>query len=205
MVELGVICADEQDSSGLGPTMRDLVKNRSEGQLHTPRQVQIEFNPRAFRRVELASTFGYWQSKLNGRSMPSRADIVPAELTMLLPQILLVDVLNDADDFRYRLLGTRLTHYFPERATGKTFSEALASFGEETVTGTIGVYRQIVTNKLPALISGPGEYYNQAAKSFQAVLTPLSDDDCMVNMIFGAFEFELNKGAELGRTFSPEN
>ena len=71
--------------------------------------------------------------------MPSRADIVPAELTLHLPQILLADVLDEGKEFRYRLLGTRLTPYFPDRATGKTFTEALGPFGAVTVNGTIAV------------------------------------------------------------------
>jgi hypothetical protein len=155
-----------------------------------PANVSLEFVPMCFPRVELASISNYWQSKLRNRAMPSRADIDPGELKPLLPQILLVDVLWGGADFRYRLLGTRLTRYFPERATGKTFREALASFGEETVAGTLNVYRQIVEHRLPALVSGPGEYYHQEAKRFHAILTPLSDDGENVSMIFGAFEFE---------------
>src|SRR5258706_15842064 len=108
-----------------------------------PRDVVIEFIPRSFNRFELVVIHSYWQSKRNGRRMPSRADIVPAELTLPLPLILLADVLDGGRDFRYRLLGTRLTPYFPKRATGKTFTEALAPFGEETVAATSAVYLSI--------------------------------------------------------------
>lgn len=161
--------------------------------MDAPKDVIIEFNPRGFIRFELAAIHSYWQSKLNGRRMPSRADIVPAELTSHLPQILLADVLDGGRDFRYRLLGTRLTRYFPQSATGKTFTEALAPFGSLTVSGTISVYRTIVNERQSALITGPGGYYHQDAKTFEAILMPLSDDDSVVNMIFGAFEFELKR------------
>lgn len=171
--------------------------------MDSPKDVIIEFNPSSFTRFELAAIHNYWVSKLKGRRMPSRADIVPAELTPHLPQILLADVLEDGKDFRYRLLGTRLTRYFPERATGKTFTEALAPFGPETVTATIAVYRSIVKTRQPALIKGPGEYYHQDAKTFEAILMPLSDDDLHVTMIFGAFEFELKKNADHARRFGP--
>ena len=166
-----------------------------------PKDVIIEFGPRSFTRFELAAIHNYWVSKLRGRRMPSRADIVPAELTSQLPQILLADVLEGGTDFRYRLLGTRLTRYFPERATGKTFTEALAPFGAATVAGTIAVYQSVVRQRQAALIKGPGEYYHQDAKTFEAVLMPLSDDDFNVTMIFGAFEFELKKNAD--RRFGP--
>ena len=168
-----------------------------------PADVFVEFGPRSFTRFELASIHNYWVSKLKGRRMPSRADIIPAELTPQLPQILLADVLEDGNDFRYRLVGTRLTRYFPIGATGKTFTEALAPFGAATVAGTIAVYRSIVNERQAALIKGPGEYYHQDAKTFEAVLMPLSDDDVHVTMIFGAFEFELKKNADRTRRLGP--
>lgn len=118
--------------------------------LDAPRDVVIEFNPRTFTRFELAVIHEYWKSKRRGRRMPSRADIVPAELTLHLPQILLADVLDEGKEFRYRLLGTRLTPYFPERATGKTFTEALAPFGAATINGTIAVYTSIVNERKAA-------------------------------------------------------
>jgi hypothetical protein len=170
-----------------------------------PQDAVIEFNPRSFNRFELVVIHSYWQSKRHGRRMPSRADIVPAELTLHLPQILLADVLDGGRDFRYRLLGTSLTHYFPQRATGKTFTDALSAFGAATVAGTIAVYRSIVNERQAALIKGPGEYYHQDAKTFEAVLMPLSDDDFNVTMIFGAFEFELKKYAAGPRRFGPDS
>jgi hypothetical protein len=169
-----------------------------------PGDVVIEFNPRSFTRFELVVIHSYWQSKRNGRRMASRKDIVPAELTLHLPQILLADVLDGGKDFRYRLLGTRLTPYFPQRATGRTFTEALAPFGAAAVAGTIAVYRRIVNERQAALIKGPGEYYHQDAKTFEAILMPLSDDDFNVTTIFGAFEFELKKNAGRSPRWGPD-
>ena len=34
----------------------------------------------------------YWQSKLNGREMPSRADLDPVEIPELLPYVALIEV-----------------------------------------------------------------------------------------------------------------
>jgi|SRR5882724_11604793 len=171
---------------------------------YIPKDVIVEIGPRTFTRFELAAIHSYWESKRRGRQMASRRDIVPAELAPHLPQILLADVLEDGDDFRYRLLGTRLTRYFPEGATDKTFTKALAPFGAATVAGTISVYRTVVKARQPALIKGPGEYYHQDAKTFEAVLMPLSDDDLHVTMIFGAFEFELRKHSDRARMFGPD-
>src|SRR4029077_18610668 len=119
----------------------------------------------------------YWDEKRGVRSMAARNDIRPADLKPWLPQILLVDVLPDAGDFRYRLIGTKLRPYFPSEATGLLFSEALAPFGPATVSATLGVYRSVVAKRAPALVSGPGHYYAKDSQFFEAMLMPLSDDD----------------------------
>lgn len=51
--------------------------------------------------------FEYWREKRGARKMPARADIEPADIPELLPDITLVDVLGEAPHFRYRLVGTR--------------------------------------------------------------------------------------------------
>jgi hypothetical protein len=153
----------------------------------------VAFNPSDAQHAALRQTKRYWDEKRGGRSMASRKDIRPGDLKPWLPQILLVDVLPDARDFRYRLIGTKLRPYFPNEATGLSFSEALAPFGEATVAATLSVYRSVVAKRAPALVSGPGKYYAQESKFFEAMLMPLSDDDSIVTMIFGAFEFDWAK------------
>jgi len=155
-----------------------------------PSDVTVEFNPPSSRYAMLQKAKAYWDGRRGRRRMPARSDLRPAEMTPWLSQVLLADVLTDSADFRYRLIGTRLDPYFPVFATGKRFTEALAPFGERTVQGTLAVYQLIVTERAPALISGPGEYFAQESKPFEAMLMPLGDDDAIVTMIFGAFEFD---------------
>jgi hypothetical protein len=160
-----------------------------------PAKVTIEPNPASADHAALRAVKDYWNEKRGDRRMPARRDVLPGELKAYLPQILLVDVLPGATDFRYRLVGSRLRPYFPREATGKTMREALAPFGAETVSSTIEVYRT-VAGCTPLRITGPGHLYAQQSKFFEAMLLPLSDDDKDVNMIFGAFEFEW-KGQQL--------
>jgi hypothetical protein len=154
-----------------------------------PSGVKIEPNPVSADHAALRAAKDYWDEKRRDRRMPARRDIQPAEMKLYLPQILLVDVLPGATDFRYRLVGSKLRPYFPREATGKTMREALAPFGEATVSSTIAVY-QTVAAQTPLRVTGPGHLYGQQSKFFEAMLLPLSDDDKTVNMIFGAFEFE---------------
>jgi hypothetical protein len=49
----------------------------------------------------------YWRTKARGRRMPARADIDPAEIKPLLPDIVLLNVEWDPFRCRVRLRGTR--------------------------------------------------------------------------------------------------
>ncbi len=158
--------------------------------MDVPLEVIAEFNPVSAEHAVLREVKHYWDRKRRGRLMPSRADIVPSELKPHLPQILLVDVVAGASDFRYRLVGSRLRPYFPNEATGQLMSRALAPFGEATVAATLDGYRNVVLERAPVRFKGPGTYYAQESKFFEAMLMPLGDDDGRVTMIFGAFEFD---------------
>ena len=73
----------------------------------------------------LRASWDYWQSKLAGRSMPTRADLdPPLEIPRLLPWIILTDVLlRDPLDFRYRLIGTAIRDRIAGNYTGMRLME----------------------------------------------------------------------------------
>ncbi len=149
----------------------------------------------------LAFVRDYRQRTRGGRTMPGRMDIAPTDMKAHLPHILLVDVINDGEDFRYRLVGSQLQRYFdgnPHRQTDE--SETLAVFGAETVRDTLDAYRLAVVRGTPVRVRGAGAIYRQDLKYFDALLTPLSDDATRVNMIFGTFLFAWNQTLEKFRT-----
>ena len=137
----------------------------------------------------LTAVRNYWLSIRGSRAMPSRKDIAPASLKAQLPELLLADVIDGGADFRYRLIGTNLTQFFPFDPSGKLMSEALARFGQESVERTIGSYRNVAERRVPMRITGSGSFYGQEPKLFDAWLAPLSDDDQTTNMILGTFVF----------------
>lgn len=56
---------------------------------------------------DVLKMLAYWEGKRHGRAVPRRSDIEPAELVGLLPNIILVDVVDDHRRFVYRLVGYR--------------------------------------------------------------------------------------------------
>jgi hypothetical protein len=139
--------------------------------------------------IVLSSVRSYWLSKCETGSMPRRSDISPAQLKVQLPYILLADVVDGGKDFRYRLIGTQLTQFFPANPSGKLMSETLTPFGEATVAATLESYRNVAQRLAPMRLSGSGSWFGQDPKHFDAFLAPLSDDGTTVNMILGVFIF----------------
>lgn len=77
----------------------------------------------SFPDQRLRALYSYWLAKRGDRSMPSRADIDPGEFRALLPHILLIDVIDAGDDFRYRLVGTEIERHIGRAVTGRLLSE----------------------------------------------------------------------------------
>ena len=65
----------------------------------------------------------YWQRIRGSRAMPARADFSPADIPKLLPYVILMDVLRDPLDFRYRVVGTEIDRICARNYKGMKFSE----------------------------------------------------------------------------------
>ncbi|NJM91813.1 MAG: PAS domain-containing protein, partial [Rhodospirillaceae bacterium] len=69
---------------------------------------------------DIAAFYAYWAGKRRGSALPARADIDPLEMVALLPGIVLIDVVADARQFVYRLVGTREVAMRGRDPTGKS-------------------------------------------------------------------------------------
>lgn len=82
----------------------------------------------------LDRTLDLWRSWSNGRAAPTWDDIELYSLpAIVLPQTLVVDVVDGGKDFRYRFWGTKYTNHYGADETGLLLSESLGpSFIEAT-------------------------------------------------------------------------
>ena len=71
----------------------------------------------------LQRLYDYWSGKCGGRAMPSRSDIDPVDLSFMLGQILLIDVLRAPLRFHVRVHGTELARRAGYELTGKMLDE----------------------------------------------------------------------------------
>jgi len=152
--------------------------------------VGAQLNPGKLENPTLAFLRDYWESKRNGRLMPSRADIRPSELREHLAWVIMADVLNGGEDFRYRLIGTLVTEYFLTEATGKTITESFEKkMGPAVTHAVLAVMRTATKERAPIHAFGAADAFATGYEAFDAIFLPLSDDGQTANVILHAFVF----------------
>ena len=128
---------------------------------------------------DILKVHSYWQGKCHGRRMPSRNDIDPAELISLLPNISLVDVVDDERRFVYRLVGTGEVQLRGRDPTGKAVAEAY--FGRN-LDAVLYNYEYVCRNREPLYEEDQFQVVNRYVSKANLFL-PLSDDGETVNKI----------------------
>jgi hypothetical protein len=128
----------------------------------------------------LQQLLDYWTSKLNGRAMPSRADIDPTEIPHLLPDLLLAEVHYEPRRYRWRLIGTAVTGILGRDSTNKWFDELyegkiLEAF-EAVMDMTLAVHG-------PVRFEGTGRFANKDYLAYESLHLPLSKDGTTIDMI----------------------
>ncbi len=155
--------------------------------------VYSEVDPKELQNPVLAFLRNYWEKKRADRAMPSRADIKPAEMKEYLGWIVLIDALPAYDDFRFRMIGTRVSQYFLADATGQTMRAALAPLGDGVVSSVIATHKKTARDKVVVRAYGGAGWLGHSFLDFDAIYLPLSDDGAHVNMILSAFTFDAAK------------
>ncbi|MFZ2468952.1 PAS domain-containing protein [Parvibaculum sedimenti] len=133
----------------------------------------------------------YWLAKRGPRTMPDRADISPAEIVKLLPNLIICDVLGDGEDFRTRLFGTALVLIVGEERTGKCLSE----FGTRASVPTrpeivqfrwLDVTRRAYALKEPVFVNGTMSSSDRSYLALHAVSMPLTAGGTSIAQMLGA-------------------
>ncbi|MBI3506751.1 MAG: PAS domain-containing protein [Proteobacteria bacterium] len=128
----------------------------------------------------------YWDSKRAGRTMPARADLDPAEMVPFLSQVVLVDVIADPADFRYRLMGTTIDSHMSRPYTGIHLStiphQKAPSRMWDNFSSVVAARAPIITN---VAYVGPHKDFLQV----RDIIMPLSADGANVDMLFIVVDF----------------
>lgn len=167
-------------------------------------RVKFEANPRALEHPTLSSIYEYWKKKRGDRKMPARKDIVPSEIREHLGWVLMLDVLPGMQEFRYRLVGTRVNQYFNVDSTGMTVSQAWAPQGQAAINGVHAILRAVAKDRLILRTYGGKDWSDMGLEEFDGIYLPLSDDGETVNVILHAFVFDGHEVA-ISRQIAKDN
>lgn len=134
----------------------------------------------------VATAAAYWTRKRRGHRLPGRADLDPGEMVAFLPNVILLDVLRDPLDFRYRLVGTTVEDHMLRPYTGMRVRELDHQRPPSRVWTkfeTAIAARRPVATRLPYV--GP---YREFVR-VEDVVMPLAADGATVDMLFVVIDF----------------
>ncbi|WP_420405279.1 PAS domain-containing protein [Nisaea sp.] len=141
---------------------------------------------------ELRSLFRLWKTKARNRHAPARSEIEVIELKRWLSHVMLIDLLPDTEDVRFRVIGTWIVEQVGRDDTGKTIAEI--GLTERTLS-IRDEYRRAAREK--TAYRSCGIFFDHAgAKDHliaERLILPLSDDGRSCNKILSAIYF-LNPG-----------
>jgi hypothetical protein len=139
---------------------------------------------RATQRLQTA--YGYWRTKCAIGRLPGRADIEPGEMVPFLAHVVLLDVLREPLDFRYRLMGTAVEAHMLRRYTGELMS---AIEHQRPPSRIWSDFELVVTRRHPILTDVPYVGPHREFLRVQHVILPLAADGGNVDMILSVVDF----------------
>jgi hypothetical protein len=146
-------------------------------------EIGSDMSETPFTDPRLEQAYLYWRAKAAGRAMPSRVDIDPIEIPKLLPDVMLVERLDDGR-YRYRLIGTENTRAQGVNATGRFLDEVLP--GPDYSNHVLALYDECVETRRAlyseCLFFSPARH--DPERHTKVLFMPLSSDGETVNMIF---------------------
>ncbi|WP_374385026.1 PAS domain-containing protein [Dongia sp.] len=133
----------------------------------------------------------YWHQKRGDRLMPSRADIDPAEIKPLLPQIIMARIEHDPFRVRYSIVGTACARSAGFDYTGRYLDELM--FESESDTDWLQIYAEIVRERKP--IAGVCRFRTAHTEiPYRVGVFPLSSDGHRVDQTISYEHLTLSLG-----------
>ncbi len=161
---------------------------------HPSRMVE---DPDAIDNPILSFFLDYWRSRRGDEKLPRTDTFKPREIGQHLPWVVLADALPDYQDFRYRLVGTRVSEYFLADGTGKTVREAFAGLKPGDLEGVVWLYRQPCVTQVPLRFTAPGGRVNGVYfPDYDAGYFPFSTDGNRADRVVNVFTFNYRKFLE---------
>ena len=137
------------------------------------------------RHPDLQALLDYWTAKRGARAMPARADIKPAEIKSLLPDVMIWSAI---EPFTIRLVGDHIVNFVGANNTGKPATDGMPA---DAATVMRTVIMHVIAAKAPRFRFGRAFWLpRNDYRFFEAAYLPLSADGENVDMILGGVKFD---------------
>lgn len=139
------------------------------------------------RNPHLVALHEYWLGKRDGRALPSRSDIDPAEIKPLLPHVMLYDA-DPASDFRIRLVGQSIVEFVGHNFTRRGATEGMPPVAAQNMRRLLGL---VAAQARPIFRAGKAYWWHDRSyRDFEACFLPLAPTGGAVNIILGGVTFD---------------
>lgn len=145
---------------------RELMEGRADRTIDYFREFDapapvVAFDPTIdrLRNPNLEVLFTYWTSlrdsrRRDGLDLPAQVEFDPLEVSATLPYVMLLDVVDDGVDFRYRVYGREIAARFRRDLTGLLLSETMveshvAAFFRAVYLASIARREPVLTEHAP--------------------------------------------------------
>jgi hypothetical protein len=127
----------------------------------------------------LAKLAALWTARAAGGHIPDRSAFGPETLHALglLPNVMLVDVVDGGARFRYRLIGTEITTTVERDATGKFFDEL---YKPRTLKNRTESMRWVLRERRPLRTADHLDLQGKEYIGYEALVAPLANGDEIV-------------------------
>jgi len=152
----------------------------------------VEREPHPDTDKRLLQVHAYWSNIRQDGRPPERNDFNPAAIPHLLPNIFLVDVLNDPRDFCFRLVGTTFLKATSQNLTGLKVTEA---FPPEFSSQVLAGWNNVVEKGGPNWARGKVWMKEREFISWQGVALPFQSPGGEVLQLLGGAVFSVGRAA----------
>jgi hypothetical protein len=130
----------------------------------------------------------YWEKLRGGNQFPSRHAIDPAEIKVLLPIIVLVELHLDPLRIRYRVAGTRFVEAFGAETSGRWLHDVYTD--EYELNQTLNNFQRLLDQRTPVYGRTENTFLPIGTSQFAWAIFPLSDDGEHITHALGIEDYK---------------
>lgn len=129
----------------------------------------------------------YWAKLRGDLRFPSRHALDPADIKVLLPHIVLVEIHLDPLRIRYRLAGTKFVEAFGTETSGRWLHEVYEDQYE--LDQTLGNFQRLLDTSAPVYGRTENTFLPIGTSQFAWAIFPLSDDGVTITHALGIEDY----------------